>query len=91
MCEPGYDFNSDGGGGTGHFTQVVWKASKTLGIGKAFAKKDGMYCTYVVGRYKPAGNMKGEYKENVVKGSYDKGSCEKLDEMVAKISSGGKN
>ncbi len=88
VCKPGHDFNSDGGGGTGHFTQVVWKGSKTLGIGKATAEKNGMFCTYVVGRYKPAGNFMGKYKENVAKGSFDQGTCDKLDDMVKDIGSG---
>ena len=66
MTTPGYDFNNPGWNanpGTGHFTQVVWKASTQLGIGKA--EKNG--CIYVVGRYSPAGNMGGQYKSNVLK------------------------
>ena len=46
----------------GHFTQLVWKESAKLGIGKATGtkkNKDGtlMHCTYVVGRYLPPGNV----------------------------------
>ena len=63
---------ASGGGDTGHFTQVVWKESVELGIGKADIDKDGMRCTYVVGRYKPAGNMMGDYAENVPQGSFNK-------------------
>jgi len=66
MTNPGYDFNNPGWNanpGTGHFTQVVWKASIQLGIGKA--EKDG--CVYVVGRYSPAGNMMGDFESNVLK------------------------
>ncbi|CAH1778698.1 unnamed protein product, partial [Owenia fusiformis] len=47
----------------GHFTQVVWKGSKELGIGKALSK-DGR-CV-VVANYKPAGNLVGHFKENVL-------------------------
>ena len=47
---------------TGHFTQVVWKASKDFGIGKA-KTKDGKW--FVVANYYPAGNMQGSYAENV--------------------------
>ncbi|XP_030374306.1 uncharacterized protein LOC115623894 [Scaptodrosophila lebanonensis] len=47
--------------GTGHFTQVVWKSSKELGVGKAKSSKGA---TYVVARYTPAGNIDGKYKEN---------------------------
>ena len=51
---------------TGHFTQVVWKASTKLGIGKGTGKKGSMACNYVVARYAPAGNIRGEYKANVL-------------------------
>ena len=68
--------------GTGHFTQVVWKGSTELGIGKATGKKGTMYCTYIVGRYRPAGNFQGKFKENVLKGSFEKGMCSKLDDMI---------
>ena len=59
-----------------------------LGIGKADAEKNGMYCTYVVGRYKEAGNFMGKYKENVEKGSFSNDICDKLDEMIAKMGQG---
>lgn len=75
VCDPGYDFNNGGfSGGTGHFTQVVWKESTVLGIGRAESKKGGMKCAYIVGRYKPAGNMGGRFEENVLKGSFDAAS-----------------
>lgn len=92
VCKPGYSFNGSSRGGTGHFTQVVWKGSKELGIGMAKGKsKSGMFCTYVVARYKPAGNYRGRYVKNVLKGEYTKDICKKLEEMVKKISDGGKN
>jgi len=50
------------GGGTGHFTQCVWKASEELGIGIA---KSASGKKIVVGNYKPAGNFMGKYNENV--------------------------
>ena len=72
MCDPGYDFNNGGfSGGTGHFTQVVWKGSTVLGIGRAEGEERGMKCAYIVGRYKPAGNMPGDFPENVPKGNFD--------------------
>ena len=89
VCKPGYNFDSEqNSGGTGHFTQVVWKGSGTLGIGKASGEKNGMYCTYVVGRYKKAGNFIGKYKENVEKGTFNKDMCDKLDDMIASFGSG---
>ena len=76
MCEPGYDFNSGGfSGGTGHFTQVVWKGSTQLGIGRAESQEKGMKCAYIVGRYRPAGNMIGDFPQNVLKGSFDSSYC----------------
>lgn len=62
-----YKFDKPGfQGNTGHFTQVVWKESKELGMGRAQIP-DGKL-TYVVGRYKPAGNLLNHFQENVFKG-----------------------
>ena len=49
----------------GHFTQVVWKGTTTMGIGKATSNEGTMKCVYVVGRYSPAGNFNCEYAKNV--------------------------
>lgn len=60
------DYNFGRGGwqsGTGHFTQVVWKSSKELGLGRA-KTSDGKL-TYVVARYRPAGNIINFMAENV--------------------------
>ena len=46
----------------GHFTQVVWKNSKELGVGRAQGK-DGKWI--VVCNYSPAGNFVGRDAENV--------------------------
>ena len=82
MCSPGYDFERSGyQSGTGHFTQVVWTASAVLGIGKADVERDGMKCTYIVGRYKPLGNFdtgNNDYQKNVFKGSFQKSYCDTL-------------
>jgi len=76
VCDPGYRF-PDGGfsGGTGHFTQVVWKDSLELGIGQGKATQNGMPCIYVVGRYKIAGNMMGEFREQVLRGNFNHNYC----------------
>lgn len=52
------------GTGTGHFTQVVWKNSKEIGVGKAFSRDNRVY---VVALYYPAGNYVGRenYEKNV--------------------------
>ena len=86
VCDPGYNFDSESGaGGAGHFTQVVWKGSTVLGIGRAEIKQRGMLCAYIVGRYKKAGNFMGEYKENVEKGSFRKSMCEDLDKAIEEM------
>ena len=86
VCEPGYDFTSAAfDSGTGHFTQVVWKASVQLGLGKATGKKDGMYCTYIVGRYRPPGNYQGQFLQNIEKGTFQNADCKKLDDFIKDI------
>ncbi|XP_053473575.1 Golgi-associated plant pathogenesis-related protein 1-like [Ictalurus furcatus] len=60
-----YDFKKPGfSSGIGHFTQVVWKDSKELGVGVA---TDGT-TTFVVGHYSPAGNINnpGYFEKNVL-------------------------
>lgn len=60
------DYNFNGGGfssGTGHFTQVVWKSSRELGVGMAKNSKNQIY---VVANYDPPGNYQGQFRENVL-------------------------
>jgi len=63
-----YDFSKPGfSGATGHFTQVVWKGSKLVGIGvKRNSKGDKVF---VVAEYSPRGNNmnKGEFAANVLR------------------------
>lgn len=62
-----YDFQtakSKNGNPTGHFTQVVWKASNNLGCGLGINSKDKRF--YGVTRYTPTGNLNGLYKTNVL-------------------------
>lgn len=61
-----YNFKRPGfSSGTGHFTAMVWKSSKKLGVGKATAA-DGS--SFVVARYFPAGNItnQGHFESNVL-------------------------
>lgn len=83
-CSPGYDFTSETNERTGHFTQVVWKKSKTLGIGKAskFSSSTKMYCTYIVARYRPAGNMMNNYRANVPRGAFSPDTCKNIDKTL---------
>lgn len=63
--EPDYDYSGTGNVmKAGHFTQVVWKGSEELGIGKALDKKGKMI---VVCNYRPAGNMMGRFADNVAR------------------------
>ena len=80
VCEPGYIFARDGiQPGTGHFTQVVWKNTKSLGIGLAASKEpDGRICSYVVARYFKAGNDLATIRSNVAKGKFH--SCNQATE-----------
>ncbi|XP_067263672.1 GLI pathogenesis-related 2 isoform X4 [Chanodichthys erythropterus] len=60
-----YNFSRPGfSSKTGHFTQVVWKDTKELGVGLA---TDGN-TTFVVGQYLPAGNISnaGYFERNVL-------------------------
>ncbi|CAF4223576.1 unnamed protein product, partial [Rotaria sordida] len=47
---------------TGHFTQVVWRSTKKLGVGVAYA--DEGRTVYVVAQYSPPGNYQGQYQAN---------------------------
>ncbi|CAF1052213.1 unnamed protein product [Adineta ricciae] len=49
---------------TGHFTQVVWKSTKRIGVGYAFTN-DGK-TVYVVAQYSPPGNYQGQFPNNVL-------------------------
>ncbi|XP_036597480.1 Golgi-associated plant pathogenesis-related protein 1 [Trichosurus vulpecula] len=60
-----YDFKSPGfSPESGHFTAMIWKNTKKMGVGKACAN-DGS--SYVVARYFPAGNIvsPGFFEENI--------------------------
>lgn len=62
-----YNFSRPGfSSKTGHFTQVVWKDSKELGVGLA---TDGN-TSFVVGQYLPGGNIAnpGYFEKNVLPG-----------------------
>lgn len=63
--EKSYDYNAAKfSSNTGSFTQLVWKGSSDLGVGRAFGPQGQ---TFVVALYQPAGNVRGRYEENVPK------------------------
>ncbi|KAM3960130.1 ectin [Aphomia sociella] len=47
----------------GHFTQIVWKTTKELGIGSAKSKSGKLY---VVANYHPPGNWGNQFAKNVL-------------------------
>ena len=47
--------------GAGHFTQIIWKETQEIGFGFKF--RDNNFC--VVAYYYPAGNILGEFSENI--------------------------
>ncbi|KAK6061738.1 hypothetical protein COOONC_00596 [Cooperia oncophora] len=67
----GYDYNRFNPASyykTGHFTQLIWKASKRMGVGVSIVYHDGfrrnpcqanvpLYMIYVVVKYDPPGNF----------------------------------
>lgn len=48
--------------GTGHFTQLIWRESRKLGVGKASSSSGKVY---IVANYDPPGNFVGSYSDNV--------------------------
>lgn len=58
-----YNYEKDYQSEAGHFSQVVWKNTEEMGVGKAFGE-DGR--VYVVVNYYPAGNILRHFKENVL-------------------------
>ncbi|MFB9903533.1 CAP family protein [Allokutzneria oryzae] len=62
-----YDFARPGfSGATGHFTQVVWKASTKLGCARVAGQGGKWFETYVVCNYKVPGNVQGDFPRNVL-------------------------
>lgn len=64
--ESNYNYDNPGfHGKTGHFTQLVWRATTHIGVGRVVSGAK----TYVVANYSPAGNITnaGQFKQNVLK------------------------
>ena len=62
-----YDFeNNKFSKKTSHFTQIIWKETKEVGIGfypEKNRKENEKYCIVIL--YYPPGNILGKYKQNV--------------------------
>lgn len=62
-----YDFASGGfGETTGHFTQLVWKTTTSVGCGRVYCNKPSTPGWYLMCEYYPRGNIRGSYQENVL-------------------------
>ena len=74
VCDPGHNFRANRMDyGTGHFTQVVWKDTKELGIAYYdYIDKKKRPCRVTVARYRPPGNYGGRFLDNVDTGSFNK-------------------
>eukprot|EP00747_Dinoflagellata_sp_TGD_P162164 gnl/TRDRNA2_/TRDRNA2_179469_c0_seq1.p1 gnl/TRDRNA2_/TRDRNA2_179469_c0~~gnl/TRDRNA2_/TRDRNA2_179469_c0_seq1.p1 ORF type:complete len:194 (-),score=39.88 gnl/TRDRNA2_/TRDRNA2_179469_c0_seq1:459-1040(-) len=61
-----YDFGNPGFGmSTGHFTQLVWKGTTKVGMAKVVGESQGMTANWIAANYSPAGNMQGDFEDNV--------------------------
>jgi uncharacterized Fe-S cluster protein YjdI len=51
---------------TGHFTQLTWKATTTMGAARVFGQGGNPYYEmYIVAEFSPPGNVQGQYADNV--------------------------
>ncbi|CAF5129317.1 unnamed protein product, partial [Rotaria sp. Silwood1] len=61
-----YDYNKPGyNKSIGHFSQIVWKDTKRLGVGYATAREGRKM--FVVAQYRPPGNYDFEFSTCVLK------------------------
>ena len=63
--------------GLGHFSQMVWKGSTELGMGRYTGKYGAITCTYIVARYRTTGNINSssKFQANIEKGDFDYANC----------------
>jgi len=62
----------------GHYTQVVWKTTTSLGCGKGKATIEKTTGDFWVCQYGPAGNYVGQYKKNVLAPTKNAADCKGL-------------
>lgn len=60
------------GKSTGHFTQLVWNETTSMGCGAVNCDGD-VEGWFLVCEYYPPGNVKGEFKANIAKGDEGEG------------------
>ncbi|OAR00908.1 hypothetical protein LLEC1_00630, partial [Akanthomyces lecanii] len=72
-----YDFGRPGfDHGTGHFTQMVWKATTTVGCERVLC--DGVKGWFVACEYWPRGNVQGQFGDEVQKEVESSSDAERL-------------
>jgi len=61
----------------GQFSQVIWKDTDFIGLGRSTRDKGDLMCTYIVARYSPQATKSG-FAENVRQGAFnDEETCPK--------------
>eukprot|EP00929_Paragymnodinium_shiwhaense_P082885 TRINITY_DN43899_c0_g1_i1.p1 TRINITY_DN43899_c0_g1~~TRINITY_DN43899_c0_g1_i1.p1 ORF type:complete len:196 (-),score=31.69 TRINITY_DN43899_c0_g1_i1:218-805(-) len=61
---------------TGHYTQLVWKVTKKVGCGRAKSTQGGQReGDFWVCRYLPAGNVEGQFADNVLEAKKSENTC----------------
>eukprot|EP00116_Pleurobrachia_bachei_P017247 sb/3477509/ len=61
-----YNWNSPGySSSVGHFTQLIWKGTEKLGCSVTDASENASGWIYTCCQYYPAGNVQGEFEDNV--------------------------
>lgn len=70
---------------TGHFTQVVWRASTEIGVGAtSFTNSLNSRSTVVCINYRPPGNYAGQFEQNVLRRSSRASQDSVLENVYAK-------
>jgi len=73
--------STQSGKAIGHFTQMVWKASRKVGYGIAVGRVGSGWRSWVVARYSPPGNFNSAWTQNVMPlKSYGKDEKEENDD-----------
>ena len=72
-----YDFNNNRSkdGIADHFTQLVWGGTTKVGFGVATGVQKQKTCVFVVARYFLPGNVGGQNRFNVFKGTFVESQC----------------
>ena len=48
------------------FEKIVWKETTGLGVGIAIGRSGSGYQLHITANYSPGGNVKGEFRKNVL-------------------------